>query len=100
MHCYWRTARGTPSACHSKLAADALLLADRQRHAVGPPQQTRCPFRNSSASSFDLALIRSGRVEEAFKLLGPWTKPRAPVPLLTACLTKWSTTHQGCPGIG
>src|ERR1039457_1693650 len=76
-------------------ARERLVVAERET-----AKETRCPFRNSSASSFDLALIRSGRVEEAFKLLGPWTKPRAPVPLLTACLTKWSTTHQGCPGIG
>src|SRR5271166_3195690 len=67
---------------------------------IGFTNPARCPFRNSLASSLDLALIRPRRVEVAFKLLGPWTKPRAPLPLLTACLTEWSTSHQGCPGIG
>ena len=61
---------------------------------------SRCPFRKSLASSLDLALIRPGRVDVAFKLLRPWTKPRAPLSLLTACLTEWGITHQGCPGIG
>ena len=31
--------------------------------------------------------------------MGPWTKPRAPLPLLTAGLTERSPPHQWCPGV-
>src|SRR6266545_3324085 len=59
----------------------------------------RCPFRKSLASFLGLSLIRPWRIEVAFKLLGPWTKPGAPLPLLTAGLTERSPPHQRCPGV-
>src|SRR5208282_183587 len=43
-----------------------------------------------------LQYLQSGRVS---KLLGPWTKPCAPLPLLTAGLTERSPPHQRCPGV-
>jgi hypothetical protein len=62
-------------------------------------KDARCPFRKFLASFLVLSLIRPGRIEVAFKLLGPWTKPCAPLPLLTAGLTERSAPHQRCSGV-
>ena len=44
-------------------------------------------------------LIWPWRIKVAFKRLRMLTKPRTTLPLLTACLTERSTTHQRCPSI-
>src|SRR5271157_282847 len=96
----WPSCRGPRQPAANELGGGPVRhvrLTELER--LAGPSAPRCPFRKFLASFLNLTLIRPWRIKVAFKLLGPWTKPCAPLPLLTAGLTERSPPHQRCPGV-
>src|SRR5271157_2324481 len=93
-----RAPRANRDGANRECRSQAILCPIKHRPAQ-KASRTRCPFRKFLASFLNLTLIRPWRIKVAFKLLGPWTKPCAPLPLLTAGLTERSRPHQRCPGV-